>query len=412
MRVALAQLNTVVGDIDRNAELIRGALADAARAGADVTLVPELAITGYPPEDLLLRPSFAAPGPRPRSTRLAADVTHGVAVLGFPDWNADCYNAAAVVADGRVQAVYRKRFLPNYGVFDEARYFRAGDSPLVIEVAGSPGRHRRVRGHLVPDTGRLRSGRRPRRPDLLHLRRRPTTAARATAASRCWPPAPTTAPPRSRSATRWAARTSWCSTAARPCSTRPAASSPGRRSSRSTCSIADIDPVLSKRRRLREPLARRLPGAASEREVVVEAPRRPPRRRRARRPSRAELHGEAEVWAALRLGIRDYVGKNGFPGVLIGLSGGIDSALTAALAADALGPDRVIGVAMPSTHSAPESLGGAEALAESLGIRLIDAARSPSVVEALRGRPRGGLRRADPGHHRGEHPGPRRAARC
>ncbi len=135
MRVALAQLNTVVGDIEHNAALIRDALGDAARAGADVTLVPELAVTGYPPEDLLLRPAFAAAA-RAAVDRLAPEVTHGVAIVGFPEWNADCHNAAAVLAQGRVQAVYRKRFLPNYGVFDEARYFRAGEAPLVIETLG------------------------------------------------------------------------------------------------------------------------------------------------------------------------------------------------------------------------------------------------------------------------------------
>ncbi len=161
MRVALAQLNTVVGDIDGNADRIAAALADAAEAGADVTLVPELAVSGYPPEDLLLRPAFAA-ACRRALDRVAAGVRRGVAVIGFPEWDGDCHNAAAIVADGRVQAVYRKRFLPNYGVFDEARYFRAGERPDGGRGVRRAPRHRRVRGHLVPEPGRRRHRRRPR----------------------------------------------------------------------------------------------------------------------------------------------------------------------------------------------------------------------------------------------------------
>ena len=136
MRVALAQLNTVVGDIDGNADRVAAALAQGADAGADVTLVPELAISGYPPEDLLLRPAFAAAA-REALERVALGVRRGVAVIGFPEWDGDCHNSAAVVADGRVQAVYRKRFLPNYGVFDEARYFRAGEAPMVLDALGA-----------------------------------------------------------------------------------------------------------------------------------------------------------------------------------------------------------------------------------------------------------------------------------
>ena len=402
MRVALAQLNTVVGDIGRNAELIRGALADAARARADVTLVPELAITGYPPEDLLLRPSFAARA-RAEIDAIAAEVTRGVAVLGFPDWSADCFNAAAVVADGRVQAVYRKRFLPNYGVFDEARYFRAGDSPLVIDVAGT-----RV-GITVCE-------------DIWY----PTPVASDLAAARvdlicCISASPYHRGKGDRREQMLATRAEDCAAALAFCNqvggqdelvfdgrsvVFDAAGGIIARAPQFVehLLIADFDPVLSKRRRLREPLARRLPGGSSEREVVLEVT--PPGTPEAESSGVAsELHGEAEVWAALRLGIRDYVGKNGFPGVILGLSGGIDSALTAALAADALGPGRVTGVAMPSTHSAPESLGGAEALAASLGIRLITLPIA-DVVERVRDDPRGGVHGAHPRHHRGEHPGP------
>ena len=348
--------------------MIAAALADAAGAGADVTLVPELAITGYPPEDLLLRPAFAASA-RAALDRVAATVRTGVAVIGFPEWNGDCHNAAAVVADGRVQAVYHKRFLPNYGVFDEARYFRAGDAPMVLEVGGT-----RI-GLAVCE-------------DIWY----PSPVAADLAAARvdlvcCISASPYHRGKGDRREAMLATRADDCAAALAFCNQvggqdelvfdgRSAVfDASGEVVARAPqfsphLLIADIDPGMSARRRLREPLARRLPGASPERtlRIVARAPERGP----AAAPERAEpLRDEPEVWAALVVGIRDYVGKNGFPGVLIGLSGGIDSALTAALAADALGPDRVTGVALPSAHSSPVSLAGAEALAASLEIGLI-----------------------------------------
>ena len=125
MRVACAQINTVVGDIDGNAERVRDAIRRGHDHGAAIVLTPELAITGYPPEDLLLRPSFADAS-RAALDDLAREVTGGVAIVGFVEHEEDVHNAAAVIADGQVQAVYRKRFLPNYGVFDEKRIFNFG----------------------------------------------------------------------------------------------------------------------------------------------------------------------------------------------------------------------------------------------------------------------------------------------
>ncbi len=369
IRVALAQINTVVGDIDGNAARIAAALADAGEAGADVTLVPELAITGYPPEDLLLRPAFAASA-REALDRLAAGVRTGIALIGFPEWNGDCHNAAAVVADGRVQAVYRKRFLPNYGVFDEARYFRAGEEAMVLEVGET-----RI-GVAVCE-------------DIWY----PNPVAADLAAARvdlvcCISSSPFHRGKGDRREAMLATRADDCAAALAFCNQvggqdelvfdgRSAVfDASGELVARAPqfeehLLVADIDTGMSARRRLLEPLARRLPGAPAERDVRIVA--RAPQHGDPVAPVVAEaLRDEAEVWAALRLGIRDYVGKNGFPGVLIGLSGGIDSALTAALAADALGPERVTGVALPSAHSSPESLGGAEALAEALGVRLLE----------------------------------------
>src|SRR3954465_3903622 len=136
MRLALAQINTTVGDLDGNRERILLALAEARGAEADLVLLPELAVTAYPPEDLLLRPGFIRAAEE--SLHKIASETRGlVALVGFPHFDRDLYNACAVCADGEVQAVYRKRFLPNYGVFDEDRYFAPARDLLLLELGGT-----------------------------------------------------------------------------------------------------------------------------------------------------------------------------------------------------------------------------------------------------------------------------------
>jgi NAD+ synthase (glutamine-hydrolysing) len=135
MRVALAQINPTVGDIAGNEAKVRAQLARAREAGAQLALVPELAISGYPPEDLLLKEHFLADA-RAAVERIAADVRGIVALVGFPERSDDAYNAAAVLANGRIQAIYRKVNLPNYGVFDELRYFQRGPGGATIDVDG------------------------------------------------------------------------------------------------------------------------------------------------------------------------------------------------------------------------------------------------------------------------------------
>src|SRR5919198_4882684 len=133
MRLALAQINTVVGDLDGNRALILERLEEARAAGAGLVLFPELAVTGYPPEDLLLRPGFLRAAER--SLRQIARACRGIAALvGTPHFDRDLYNACAVCAGGEVKAIYRKRFLPNYGVFDEDRYFAPGRDLILLEV--------------------------------------------------------------------------------------------------------------------------------------------------------------------------------------------------------------------------------------------------------------------------------------
>src|SRR3712207_4518392 len=133
MRIALAQSNTTVGDLDGNRERILDRLREARDAGADLVLFPELAVTGYPPEDLLLRPDFLQAA-RGSLYAIAAEATGIAALVGTPHLDRDLFNACAVCADGRVQAIYRKRFLPNYGVFDEDRYFQPGRDLLLLRI--------------------------------------------------------------------------------------------------------------------------------------------------------------------------------------------------------------------------------------------------------------------------------------
>src|SRR6266545_2345759 len=133
MRLALAQINTVVGDLDGNRELILARLEEARDQGAELVLFPELAVTGYPPEDLLLRSAFVRAAAE-SLREIAAAARDVVALVGFPHFDADLYNACAVCAGGDVKAIYRKRFLPNYGVFDEERYFASGRDLVVLEV--------------------------------------------------------------------------------------------------------------------------------------------------------------------------------------------------------------------------------------------------------------------------------------
>lgn len=392
MRVACAQINTVVGDIDGNAERVRDAIRRGHDHGAAIVLTPELAITGYPPEDLLLRPSFADAS-RAALDDLAREVTGGVAIVGFVEHEEDVHNAAAVIADGEVQAVYRKRFLPNYGVFDEARYFRAGTEPIVLDIAGA-----RVGivicediWYSAPVAGDLAEA----RLDLVAcISSSPFHLAKGAGRERML----------QTRAYDSSAALAYCNQVGGQDDLvfdgRSAViDAAGELIARSPVFeedllIADIPLDLAAGRRLREPLLRRLPTNGDTAPVRIRTGALPePDGSTSGIAPMPSLEGE--LWAALVTGVRDYVGKNGFPGVVIGLSGGIDSALTAAIAVDALGAERVRGVAMPSVFTSGQSTGDAQALADSLGVRMdiipiapvVDAFEA-QLADVFEGRPR------------------------
>jgi NAD+ synthase (glutamine-hydrolysing) len=367
MRLALAQIDTVVGDLDGNRERILRRLADARADGADLVLFPELAVTGYPPEDLLLRPSFVRAAEQ-SLRRIAQQVRGIVALVGCPLLDRDLHNACAVLADGQVRAVYRKRFLPNYGVFDEDRYFAPGRDLLLLEQGGvligptvcedlwqpgPPATDLALAGALLIaniSASPFHLGKDRDREEMLVTR----------------------------------ARDNECFVAL--CNAVGAqdelvfdghsvviddegeivARAPGFEE---TLLVCDIDPQVALARRLRDVRPRAL---ARERErlpepELVEVTGAPPGRRPALEPSLAPRLDELEqMRLALELGLRSYVDKNGFREVVIGVSGGIDSALTAALAVEALGAERVHCVAMPSRFSSGETRADARRLAESL----------------------------------------------
>ena len=367
MRLALAQINTTVGDLDGNRERILQAIAEARGAEADLVLLPELAVTSYPPEDLLLRPGFIRAAEE--SLQEIARETHGlVALVGFPNFDRDLYNACAVCADGEVKAVYRKRFLPNYGVFDEDRYFASSRDLLLLELGGT------LIGPTIcedmwqpgpPATDLALAGAQL----LTNISASPFHTLRDREREEMF-------------ATR--ARDNACFVAF--CNAvggqdelifdghslvldeegHVLARAPGFEEA---LLVVDIDPADAVGRRLRDVRRRAL---ARERGAVPDAPVVQLGECRSHddriEPFLAERLGELEqMRLALELGLRDYVGKNGFSEIVVGVSGGIDSALTAALAVEALGADRVHCVSMPSRYSSEATRGDARRLAESLG---------------------------------------------
>jgi NAD+ synthase (glutamine-hydrolysing) len=371
VRLALAQIDTVVGDLEGNRDRILGRLEEARSADADLVLYPELAITGYPPEDLLLRPDFL----RAASAMVdeIARHTEGIAALvGAPLLERDLFNGCAVLAGGEVRGWYRKRFLPNYGVFDEDRYFQAGRDLLLLRFGetlvgptvcediwqpGPPATDLALAGaHVLANISAspFHVGKGAERELMLAARARDNA---------CWIAFVNAVGGQDELVFdgHSVVVDEEGEVVARAASFEEA------------LLVVDVDPSTAIARRLRDARRRAL---ARQQAVlpdppVIELPapvERPPVE-----PTLAGALEEPEqMRRALELGLRDYVEKNGFRDVVLGMSGGIDSALTAALAAEALGPERVHCVSMPSRYSSEGTRDDARRAAESIGAHYLE----------------------------------------
>ena len=379
LRVAACQIDTVVGDLNGNVDCILAALERADAAGCDVAVFPELAITGYPPEDLLLKPAFVADN-QAALAKLAARTGRCAAVVGFVDSGRDLYNAAAVCAGGRIHGVYRKRVLPNYSVFDEQRYFAPGFGDPTLFVIGGVRVGIAVCEDAWSPDGPISDQAAGGAELILNLNASPFYAGRLGERERTL-------------ATR--AADASCALvyvnlvggqdelvfdgASLVVDAHGKVMARGPQFEQSDL-IADVDirPVF--RKRLLDPRGRAMAPPLGEILVSV-APRANEHRQAA--TIREPLAEVREVYEALVLGTADYAHKNGFTDAVLGLSGGVDSSLVAAIAADALGPDHVHGVCMPSRFSSDGSLADALLLGDALGIETRTIAIEPAHAAFL-----------------------------
>ncbi len=374
LRIGLCQINTTVGDIKGNTRKILDYMARGKRAGADLLVFPEMAITGYPPEDLLFMPKFIEANLKAIKT-IARATSNITAIVGFVHKEGDIFNSAALLHHGRLINVYSKVYLPNYGVFDELRYFRPGKEnfiftlqsiPIGISICedlwypGDPIRTQALSGGaqlmINISSSPYHSGKTASREKLISTRASDNSAIVA-----------------------------YCNLVGGQDELVFDGGSMifdqkgelivrGRQFEEDLI-LADLDMEAVFRMRLHDPRIRREKFAEGEKGIKkIDLPyhsrsagKRPPIPKRVSKP----LDHLAEIYSALVLGTGDYIRKNGFQKVLIGLSGGIDSALTTAIAVDALGKESVVGVAMPSQYSSKESLEDAKLLVRNLGIRFL-----------------------------------------
>ncbi|MEA2392673.1 MAG: hypothetical protein QOJ82_564 [Solirubrobacteraceae bacterium] len=372
MRVALSQLNQTVGDIAGNEAKIREQLARAREAGAQLALFPELAVSGYPPEDLLLKEHFLADA-RAAVDRIAADAQGIVAVVGFPERAEDAYNAAAVCADGAVQAIYRKVNLPNYGVFDELRYFQRGPGGAIVEIDGVKVGLTICEDIWVPGppmTDEALAGARL----VINISASPYQAGKGRERERMI----------AQRARDNLAAVAFCALVGGQDELVFDGHSfvvdhEGDVIARAPqfaedLLIADVDVEAAGAARLRDtrqrPAAREVASDVAMLGAFATEGRSDPAAPGG--PVADLLDEDAEVYAALVLGTRDYVAKTGFEHVVLGLSGGIDSTLVALVAVDALGPERVTCVTMPSPYSSSGTRDDAKELAANLGVELLE----------------------------------------
>jgi NAD+ synthase (glutamine-hydrolysing) len=386
LRVGLAQINTTVGDFAGNTEKILATVAQARELETDVVAFPELAICGYPPEDLLLKPQFIK-----ENRQALKKVTEGSSgitlVVGFVDAEEDAYNAAAVLHDGRMVGVYHKAYLPNYGVFDENRYFRAGNACPVYTISGV-GIGVNICEDIWYEGGPATTQAYAGAEVIINISASPYHAGRGDYREKML----------STRAFDNVAIIIYVNLIGGQdelvfdghslvLDEKGHLLSRGKQFEEDLV-VCDLDAESVFRARLHDPRWRKEPLTLESQHwqttrvmISSDSPATPKTPLQQRDVRVCGL--PAEVYAALVLGTRDYIHKNGFEKVVVGLSGGIDSTLVATVAVDALGQSNVVGVAMPSRYSSPGSISDAELLAKNLNIRLLTIPIEPAFQAYL-----------------------------
>jgi NAD+ synthase (glutamine-hydrolysing) len=375
LRLAMAQINTTVGDFSGNTKKILKSIAKARVLGVDLLTFPELAISGYPPEDLLFKPQFIEENAKALQTVI--DNSSGITVIiGFIDAKEYAFNAAAVIHDGKLVDVYHKIFLPNYGVFDEKRYFRPGSETPIYIINGT-GVGVNICEDIWYESGPAMAQAYAGAEVIVNISSSPYNLGKGVSRERML-----------------AARASdnvaiiaynnmvggqdelVFDGQSLVLNEKGQVIARGKQFAEDMI-VADLDVESVYRTRIHDPRWRKA-GTASEEavcpsiKILVSAV--PAEGDKPVLPKRkvGERGMPGEVYDALVLGTHDYINKNGFRKVVVGLSGGVDSSMVAAVAVDALGSDAVVGVAMPSRYSSPGSLSDAKLLAKNLGIKLLN----------------------------------------
>lgn len=342
MRIALGQFNAVVGDLSGNIEKMKSMWAEAVESGADLVVFPELAVCGYPPEDLVYKRQFLEDN-RTAVETLAAACPTKTLVVGFVESvNGTAFNAAAVIQDGRIAETYQKRELPNYGVFDERRYFRPGNRPVLVELAGL-----NIVLTICEDIWEIEWLKRFYTESgpfdlLLNISASPFHMGKFDERGRII----------TRCSTAFGCAVAYCNLVG--CQDELVFDG-------QSILTDSSGHIVTRARAFEEDLL--IADVTRAEENVTVAPTQ----------ANVALAQDPldEIYHALVLGTRDYARKNGFKKVLLGLSGGIDSAVTAAVAVAALGAENVLGITMPSRFNSPETSADAKKVADNLGIELL-----------------------------------------
>jgi len=342
VRIALGQFNAVVGDLSGNIEKMKSMWAGAVESGADLVVFPELAVCGYPPEDLVYKRQFLEDN-RTAVETLAAACPAKTLVVGFVESvNGTAFNAAAVIQDGRIAETYQKRELPNYGVFDERRYFRPGNRPVLVELAGL-----NIVLTICEDIWEIEWLKRFYTKSgpfdlLLNISASPFHMGKFDERGRII----------TRCSTAFGCAVAYCNLVG--CQDELVFDG-------QSILTDSSGHIVTRARAFEEDLL--IADVTRAEENVTVAPTQ----------ANVALAQDPldEIYHALVLGTRDYARKNGFKKVLLGLSGGIDSAVTAAVAVAALGAENVLGITMPSRFNSPETSADAKKVADNLGIELL-----------------------------------------